>query len=226
MSNYIKNRLTFNDRTEEILVFLSSEDKIVDFNKIVPMPEGLDICDSSLGDLGMEWLVAKNLNPFSEEGRRAEELGKLLASYAEEPRTEALEMGMKYLENIIRTGHKTWYTWRRENWGTKWNARKAVQTSPNQLEFETAWDGVVGLMEKLSAHFPDVIFQYEFADEDTGSNTGTGVIFNGKATMIYPENQSRMGYELAFRLRPDRQENFVLKGENYEWKEEEGEEAS
>jgi hypothetical protein len=220
MPNYVKNRLIIpNDRAAEVLAFVKGEDTLIDFNKIVPMPESLNCEDSSTGDEGMQYLLLGD-SPFKTI-ERAQIKARLeqLKCFG-----EAIALGKIYLKNIAETGHKTWYGWGIDNWGTKWNAMEAsvkTQEAETCLEFDTAWGGVILLMEKLSAHFPDIPFIYKYADEDTGSNCGYGVIVNGLASMTFPEQRSREAYDLAFELRPEYAENYELKDGNYVYKKEE-----
>ena len=92
-----------------------------------------------------------------------------------------------------------WFEWCRKNWGTKWNAFRSSE-SDNVIEFETAWNGVPELISKLGVIFPDVIFEYLFADEDIGYNVGK---IEFKDTIIkntFLMGGSKEAYELAFDL--------------------------
>ena len=92
-----------------------------------------------------------------------------------------------------------WYEWRCKNWGTKWNAFR-TSSKDNIIEFETAWNGVPELMSKLGVIFPNVEFEYMFADEDLGYNIGH---YEFKDTQIHNHffvKGSKEAYELAFEL--------------------------
>ncbi len=218
MPNYVKNRLTVNSKADEVFAFLKGDESVMDFNKIIPMPESLDIAESSTGDNGMKYLYlrATSLSFQKQEVQEIEDRLKQRKQF-----DEAIELGKKYLMNIANTGHKTWYGWAHENWGTKWNALEPKIVSDTCIEFETAWSGVVSLIEKLSTHFPDVVFEYKYSDEDTGCNCGHGTIANGISQMVYPENQSREAYELAFDLRPDCAGYYRLENGSYVSREDE-----
>lgn len=58
----------------------------------------------------------------------------------------------KVISNVDTYGHKTWYSWRTENWGTKWNAYE-VTTTENSIEFDTAWDSPTPVLEKWIEQF-------------------------------------------------------------------------
>lgn len=92
-----------------------------------------------------------------------------------------------------------WYEWHKKNWGTKWNAFR-TSSKDNIIEFETAWNGVPELMSKLGVIFPNVEFEYMFADEDLGYNIGH---YEFKDTQIHNHffvKGSKEAYELAFEL--------------------------
>ena len=83
MPNWVRTRLTFNgeqSRIDELKAFVKSETKdesgelrtdLFDFNKIIPMPEELDIPSSSSGDWGMRYLLlsAKHSILWNEDDR-------------------------------------------------------------------------------------------------------------------------------------------------------------
>lgn len=111
-----------------------------------------------------------------------------------------------------------WYDWCCKNWGTKWNACSAT-TYGNVIEFETAWCGVPELMQKLAMIFPNIEFEYMYADEDIGNNAGH---FDFKDTDVNDysiENCSKEAYELAFDLW-GLEDEYVWneKTQEYEWK--------
>lgn len=113
MPNYIKNRLTVLNRADEVFAFVKSEGSIFDFNKIVSMPECLNIPDCSAGDKGMEYLLLKENNREEE----AERIERILDD--NEWFEEAIRFGKQYIENIKTTGYKTWYEWSLDNWGNE-----------------------------------------------------------------------------------------------------------
>ena len=209
MPNWVKNKLTINNRVDEIFSFIKCKDTIFDFNKIIPMPESLHIEDSSTGDEGMKYLYLKATSFLKYEIQEIEDRLKQRGQF-----DSAIELGKKYLFNIANTGHKTWYDWSSENWGTNWNACEPTILE-NCIIFDTAWNGIVKLIEKLSKYFPDVTFEYKYSDEDTGCNCGYGMIINGISSMTYLKNGSREAYELAFELRPDYVEYYNFENGNY-----------
>lgn len=114
-----------------------------------------------------------------------------------------LALGKTAVENFLQYGSIDWYQWCNKNWGTKWNAygydRIDIPSQDNILTYLTAWNGALEPVAALSRRFPDVEFQYEYADEDVGVNVGRMGFLGGET--IYediPEAQSREAYEMAF----------------------------
>ncbi len=110
----------------------------------------------------------------------------------------------------------SWYRWSIKNWGTKWNSYEHKQVDNNTYMFETAWSGVPQIIEAISKRFPNILFKYEFSDENTGYNTGIYEFKNGCIKEYIPEEESREAFELAFKHRPHYREDYKLVGDNYE----------
>ena len=61
----------------------------------------------------------------------------------------------------------TWYKWRCEHWGDKWNAvdTAVVQGEGGiQLKFETAWSPPVPILERVAERFPELKIVGEYED--------------------------------------------------------------
>lgn len=120
-----------------------------------------------------------------------------------------------------------WYEWCRKNWGTKWNAygQPDKRNTGNTIFFETAWRGVPELILKLGFLFPEVEFEYGWADEDFGHNVAkikfkdTGILEEYR-----PEGGSKEAYELAFEITQTTAADYDLAFNeeigNYEYQEE------
>ena len=132
------------------------------------MPKDLLIEASTSGEFGMQYIIAQQRKPFNSQDDL--KVIQWMEIQEEKVREEALQLGMTYLRNWGKYGYPTWYEWSIANWGTKWNAFNQNFEEPNVLWFDTAWEGVPLLIQTLSEIFPDVEFQYAYADEDLGSN--------------------------------------------------------
>lgn len=91
------------------------------------------------------------------------------AEWLAETRPEAIEKGRLALQCFRETGHRDWYSWNIENWGTKWNAYSYAERSrePGRFvfKFETAWSFPEPIFEKLAELFPALTFAVESIDE-------------------------------------------------------------
>ena len=212
MPNHVTNRLEINadrETVQKVMNFLKGKTDddntpcYIDFNNIIPMPE---------------YLEAMQLKPFyfllDDDALRTIQW---IEGLAEKDRKEALQLGASYLENRKKYGYPTWYEWSTATWGTKWNAYHQDFEEPNILWFDTAWNGVPLLIQKLSEIFPDVEFHYAYADEDLGFNTGRGTARNGEINMTIPEGRSNEAFEIMFFVKPGMDEYFELTDEGYKW---------
>lgn len=186
MPNNIANRLKvigkdIND-IEDFLDFICGEDEgvIIDFNNIVPMPQCLkDTEESTRSFDGVQYYLQqvgetellKQLKPYFAPL-------KDFSSYDKEKLEELYAIGERYYNNYKECGYFTWYKWSIDNWGTKWNAYESniVDSNNNEVDiiFYTAWSGVPDLINILVDKFPHLYFEYDYADEDCGYNSGSG----------------------------------------------------
>ena len=234
MPNWVRTRLTFNgeqSRIDELKAFVKSETKdesgklhtdLFDFNKIVPMPEELDIPSSSSGEWGMRYLLlnAKHSFLWTEDDRSFMERMKKQKVSDPDRFNEDIELGKKYLSNIVKYGHKDWYSWRIEHYGTKWGACEIEWVNDDQVEFDTAWSFCFPIVQKLSEMFPDVAIEFSYADEDCSSNTGTGTIKDGEEIDCeYPETGDNRAYEIYLSLHPEYEDELVYDPDldTYKW---------
>ena len=185
-----------------------------DFEKVIPMPATLNI--SSDG-----WLSPFE-NQFASHTEMKAHVDELKKHCEANPKraAEEIENFVAGIKNYIEHGHATWYSWKVENWGTKWNSSECKKISDTVFDFVTAWSGVPKLIEKMSCEFPDVKISYEYSDEYTGCNCGVGIYLNGEVEFSRLENSSNEAYELAFKLRPDRKDDYHIVNDKYEYVEE------
>lgn len=170
MPNWVMNVVTFDCNDERIkdireAIKSNEDDAAFDFNKLIPMPESLKVPEGSQSDRAEECYRAY----IMDNEQRAKEKYKLSDEEFEELKSE----GKIYASNRDNYGHRSWYGWACENWGTKWNAREPMWTNDNTLTFETAWSCPQPIFDKLAEMFPDVGFTVRYADEDIGYNCGT-----------------------------------------------------
>lgn len=219
MPNHIVNILKVNGSDEQVknvFAHMKTEYSEFDFNKIIPMPEELNIESSSDGRIGMEYLLYKSNDGFERYVDTYERIEKL----PDERKNQIIELGKKYLSNLAKYGYTNWYDWCRVNWGTKWNAYDIEKVDDYTIEFNTAWSGVSNLIRQLSLKFPEVEFEYTFADEDAGYNTGKRTIVNGESEMFYPTGGSKESFDIYFETHEWAREYYLLEDGEYKYVEE------
>lgn len=187
MPNDIKNIIRLKGEEEKINEMLKTiqNDKYgigtIDFNKIIPMPESLDIVDGSKTDQGLE--AYQDFIDIYISGKKGDEALNILKNIpAESEETffhqktnisrSEWELGKTAWNNIQKYGAPTWYDWQYENWGTKWNAYEHESISKADLCFLTANGAPHQILEKLSEIYPDITIEHKWADEHIGHNCG------------------------------------------------------
>lgn len=187
MPNHIQNILTITaDSKEELQIFLSSiksEDReYIDFNRIIPMPTEIrETESSSKTDLGVFYYLYKTnqLELVPTILHHCSLTPDFIATKTPEELNSLYEQGERYVGYYKQYGAKDWYDWSNANWGTKWNAYEtdcclSLDKKCATIRFQTAWNGVLTLIGKLTEMFPNLTFNYDYADEDGGYNCGSG----------------------------------------------------
>jgi len=199
MPNNVTNVVTFSgdDVTVEALLKTicaglnsKGEQTYIDFNKILPIPKGLNITAGTKIELMAETFIKKAGNDTSKiKGIMKENFEVLLDLKAEE-----IELLKKYITNFVNTGCIHWYDWCIKYWGTKWNAYSQSRDR-HTLRFCTAWDAPLPIIKKLSTQFPSIQISIEFADENIGNNCGRCIFENGQLTDEYtPFGDEAIGF--------------------------------
>lgn len=104
--------------------------------------------------------------------------------------------------------------WARKNWGTKWNAfsQGDKRNTENTIYFETAWNGIPALIQKIAWIFPDVEIEYSYFDEDFGRNLAKFRFKDTEVLKSYcPEKYSKEAYDLALEIEQGTLEEHNLK---------------
>ena len=213
MPNHVTNILTITG-PEELVAKIKSEiageyedgePRFIDFNKIVPRPDSLNITSGSSTSNGIAILKyragdtsdIRKIMGYNWATEFATE--EALITHMLENGSANLEEAQKALDNIRDYGHQDWYSWSTSNWGTKWNAySQNSDEGSNEISFETAWSTPYPVIEALSRKYPEAVISMRFADEDFGHNVGEYTFQAGDIVEeTTPEGGSNEAYELA-----------------------------
>lgn len=236
MPNWVRNHLKIHgEKAAEVMRSYLIEDEYndcgyaFDFNKILPMPEELNIISgTTTADCAKLFInamlqdtdaFAKYAGLFAKAFERdfylsESEQAKLMERTLEHKdhtnnellfgtKADVYAYGKRALDNYEKYGAKDWYDWCIENWGTKWNACETQIDDLNTAEvyFDTAWSSISELVEKLAAQHPECRFEYEYAEEQVGLYSGYRNFENGILCdgEDYP-TLSKEAYEMHFAL--------------------------
>ena len=169
---------------EAVKNFIKGEDRAIDFNKIIPIPETFRKYDTTNHPAGRGLEVGQ---PLGWEKDSPIVTGEMLAEYKDAT-----------IQQMTEYGCVGWYDWSLRYWGTKWNAYD-TEDSGDAILFNTAWSFAYPVVLALSEIFPEVVLSYTYADEDAGYNTGCGQVQGGKVIEeTRPDGDSPEAWHLFF----------------------------
>ncbi|WP_175888080.1 hypothetical protein [Burkholderia contaminans] len=162
-----------------------NEEPFLDFDKVIPMPKELDVSKNSSAEHVYDLLyglVQYKNNPAQVENmvnmfflkKEVEESGKTPEELIEEilkHSPTAKEEAEQYHSNFQKYGAKTWYDWRLENWGTKWNSYDCFAETDEDhiyMQFSTAWSPCTPVVKKLIEDNPELAFSFSYDEPGMG----------------------------------------------------------
>jgi hypothetical protein len=162
MPNWTSNRIYAEGSPEQISEFLDKikgDNGVLDFNRIIPMPELLKNTGSGSstihGKRVSEWYVVNH-------GNHELNIPESIRVFTPEEEAELQEIG-----------HRSWYDWSNANWGTKWNAcdpeiedEGSAKCGYIRILFMTAWSAPEPILYKLAGMFPSLSITCEWRHED------------------------------------------------------------
>lgn len=221
MPNHVTNQITFGTSKAALAVFRNMLEMVqangeplgsIDFNKLIPMPPGLNIEHSAYMEKGLELYRA-----YMRELDSSDPVKHFRIKQKWEPQRMAdpvtWALGKQAFENIQKYGSPSWYGWAIKNWGSKWNAYqcKPLDKNADMMIFLTAWDAVPNILEAMSRRYPDQTVTYRWADEGIGYNVGEKTFRGGKCVgELMLEGGSREAYELAAEIMEIKLSDFDL----------------
>jgi hypothetical protein len=185
MPNHVTNILrVWGEDSSTVFAFIKTGDNLIDFQKIIPMPDELRHIQSPV-----------KIVPDAEYDAAIEQENM---RYLKRPETG---LGYPLTQTMsdcykAKFGADNWYDWRRKNWGTKWGAYSQNKDG-DSITFQTAWSTPTPIVLALSRRFPKNSFEIFYADEDFGSNLGRYVCKIG-AVLYKHEFESRSPSAMVF----------------------------
>ncbi|MDR0851744.1 MAG: hypothetical protein LBN36_04565 [Clostridiales Family XIII bacterium] len=221
MPNHITNEIRIEADPKRIHAILESIKNdlygfgTIDFNKIIPVPQELNIRPDSYMDKAIEIYAVMQENgiTYTDNGHyEIVDLGAMNMTFAyfkeqygsaieEDP--AIIEFGHICHDNKEQHGAASWYEWCQNAWGTRWNAfgfeyYPKVSEGMDTIMFDTAWSGVPQVLAKLSQDYPETMIHYRWAGEDIGNKVGMMDLRGGTVQSIYaPPNGSMDAQKLA-----------------------------
>lgn len=209
MPNHVINLITISgdrQKIDEMLSAIQNDEYglgTVDFGKIIPMPEALNITSGSQTREGLSYYKSF-IDVYTLMGTRKgldlmnipEESEKVFLRARTDIPKDTFEIGKTAYRNLLQYGAPTWYEWSIDNWGTKWNAYAFDEYTAEQsdeevtISFQTAWSAPHPILKKLAEMYPEVEFEHIWADEDIGHNCGQKNYKNGECTETYYPEES------------------------------------
>ncbi|MBU2753080.1 hypothetical protein HER14_19645 [Acidithiobacillus thiooxidans] len=207
----------------ETIIKKHFDDKTLDFNSIIPMPEALkgtsegsvrmrgqDLMHNSEGARSYIMRRAAEKDITVPDGIDVNQLshGDMLA-LALDVEPEIVFEGLDALRCLEEYGARSWYDWSIDNWGTKWGAyygeyettHSEAGTSKLDIHFCTAWSPASPVISALSEMYPDVEIEHHFLDEG-GDFACTEIYANGQLITGTDHDwawfaESHFGYEFS-----------------------------
>ena len=148
MPNHITNILKFEGDSEQVHAMLDKikSDELglgsIDFNKIIPMPDELQVVAGSIENIAVEMAIRlydKNGDAYKEYHQYSDEDFENRRKNYTESDLELADIGLKYLSNAVKYSASNWYIWCNQNWGTKWNSYNLNIINKDCITFQTAW---------------------------------------------------------------------------------------
>ena len=218
MPNHVTNNIRFlgdSKRISSILEEIKDDETglgSIDFNKIIPMAESLNITAGSVTDKGLkayrefiDILQFDGANKDIDLLNIPEEKEKIFLGHRTDITEEDWIAGRQAFRNILQYGAPTWYEWSINNWGTKWNAYDCVEfidisEDHNEICFNTAWSAPHPILAALARMYPEIEIEHEWADEDFGHNLGS-VKYKGDTILEeYSPGTMKEAYEFALKV--------------------------
>ena len=207
MPNHLMSKIHFSgeqSRIDELLESIKGEETLFDFNRVIPMPESLNIEAGTHTENGLkayrDFITAYTMDGTVEKDllNIPKEKEEIFLKARPDINLDEWNLGRTAFQNEQKYGSKTWYEFHIQAWGSKWNSYNSEMAEDNTIEFNTAWTNVKPVVLALSQKFPNIEISYRWADEDIGINMGDVTFKNGECVdEISFDNDSKEAIEFA-----------------------------
>lgn len=220
MPNFCVNVVTFGSKADlqKALTFSSKgrqgeDDYILDLDKLIPMPKSLDIVSGSTSDSSYGaycYLAGKDtperkrfLSTYENNKEPGETVEQFLARVDGDEFMPSLALGKQIAENLRLYGVPTWFEWRIEHWGTKWNTWGGALLEDG-IVFYTAWSCPVPALLELSKHLANEM-TVMYSEEGDPAMTTVLTIDHGEVVfsaeeVAEPEGDEEYGESLVWNV--------------------------
>lgn len=169
-------------------------DRVFSLNKILPMPKELDYGDCPSPSFILTQAMAWARKHKKDVKVLMDAFRKYHGEYLEKDAELDKRAGVFYCA-VAETGYPSWYEWRCEHWGTKWDATDCeILNEADGLvvfQFDTAWGPPLVALGHLSKLFPNTEFFLECTTEDDAHSSG--MLKNGELfDFAYSEGESEL----------------------------------
>ena len=176
------------------------------------------ICDMAIERVRTAYEGERLRKAIRASGLDPASLDALTAYTKTEEGSKEYELGKTACDNLEKYGATTWYDWACKNWGTKWNAMDTrIDVKDRVMTFQTAWSSPEPIVRKCAEMFPDITFTWQYADEDTGSNTGRYIYKNGSLDVKYFDSCCQEAYQTYVDCWGGERSQCLYQDENGKW---------
>lgn len=149
MPNWCNNNLYISGTEEDIVKFLQATCTASDFDTAEPT----------------DYAILDKLVPCPQE------LAETVSGWSGDSEKQA-EYERKFAENLAKYGHKDWYDWNYENWGTKWSDSETYLSNRADggcaFSFQSPWASPEKGIETVSTLFPSLEFVLTYMEQGMG----------------------------------------------------------
>lgn len=203
MPNYVKNIVEMAEIADLPLFQEEDGKKFFDFNTLIPMPEELNL-DAGAPEMVSIRAVLNKIRKFGigrfvdigiDEKYVNEERLIEYANFRGMAFSDLEREGLKYIRNLVYFGYSSWFDWRCQYWGTKWNAMETEIIDEDTISFWTAWNNPSPIIAELGKRYPDREIEHWWADEDIGYNSGHRLVYGDMIDDFFCDELSQDAFE-------------------------------